>query len=42
MSVVNRLGLPLIADRITEGKGNCFPIREIKKVNDPEGLEHAP
>ena len=42
MSVVNRLGLPLIADRITEGKGNCFPIAVLDQCRRPEILSKLP
>lgn len=42
MSVVNRLGLPLISDRITEGKGNCFPIAVLDQCRRPEILSKLP
>ena len=38
MTVVNKLGLPLILDRITEGKGNCFPLAILDQCKRPEIL----
>ena len=42
MTVVNQLGLPLISDRITEGKGNCFPIAILDQCKRPEILSQLP
>ena len=42
MTVVNKLNLPLIADRITEGKGNCFPIAILDQCKRPEVLSKLP
>ena len=36
MAVVQMLGLPLILDKITEGKGNCFLIAILEQCNRPE------
>ena len=42
MTVVNQLDLPLIADRLTEGKGNCFPIAILDQCKRPEILSQLP
>ena len=42
MAVVNKLDLPLITDRITEGKGNCFPIAILDQCKRPEVLSKLP
>ena len=42
MTVVNKLDLPLITDRITEGKGNCFPIAILDQCKRPEVLSKLP
>ena len=42
MTVVNKLNLPLITDRITEGKGNCFPIAILDQCKRPEVLSKLP
>ena len=36
MNVVNSRGLPLKLDRITPGKGNCFPIAVLDQCKRPE------
>lgn len=42
MKVVNERGLPLILDKITEGKGNCFPIAILDQCKRPEILSKLP
>ena len=42
MTVVNERGLPLKLDRITEGKGNCFPLAVIDQCKRPEILTDLP
>ena len=36
MTIVNKLDFPLIVDRITEGKGNCFPAAILDQCKRPE------
>ena len=36
METVNRLHLPFILDKLTEGRGNCFPIAIIQQCQRPE------
>ena len=40
MQVVNSRGLPLKLDRITPGKGNCFPIAVLDQCKRPEILSN--
>ena len=42
MAVVNQLQLPLIIDRITEGKGNCFLLAILDQCKRPEILSKLP
>jgi hypothetical protein len=42
MTVVNERGLPLKLDKLTEGKGNCFPIAVIDQCKRPEILSILP
>ena len=42
MTVVNMLDLPMILDRITEGKGNCFPLAILDQCKRPEILNKLP
>ena len=39
MDIVNQRGLPLILDKLTEGKGNCFPIAILDQCKRPEILK---
>ena len=36
MNIVRKLGLPLKLDKITEGRGNCFPLAVIAQCNRQE------
>ena len=36
MNIVRKLGLPFKLDKITEGKGNCFPLAIIAQFNRQE------
>ena len=36
MTIVNTRGLPFILDRLTEGRGNCFPIAILDQCKRPE------
>ena len=40
MQIVNSRGLPLKLDRITPGKGNCFPIAVLDQCKKPEILSN--
>ena len=37
MKAVTRLGLPLRLDKITEGRGNCFPLALIAQCKRKDG-----
>ena len=42
MKAVTRLGLPLRLDKITEGRGNCFPLALIAQCKRKEILGDLP
>ena len=42
MDIVNQRGLPLILDKLTEGKGNCFPIAILHQCKRPEIVDELP
>ena len=42
MIVVRNLDLPLISDKITEGKGNCFLIAILDQCKRPEIITRLP
>ena len=42
MEVVNQRGLPLILDKLTEGKGNCFPLAILDQCKRPEIIKILP
>ena len=42
MEVVTQRGLPLILDKLTEGKGNCFPLAILDQCKRPEIMQMLP